>query len=80
MKIKIYGNGNDIRMLLLPQDILYNELIEKVRFKFKNPNLFCKFLDESGRKTVMTNDDDLDEALEYASVPNRLELWTFENK
>jgi hypothetical protein len=80
IKIKIYENLNDIRIMLVPQEILYSELIEKIRSKLKNPCIFCKFLDESGRKTVMSNDDDLDEAIEYARVPNRLELWTFTNK
>lgn len=34
-------------------------------------------MDEGGRKTIMSNDDDLAEALDLAEEEGRLEVWCF---
>ncbi|KAJ3313939.1 hypothetical protein HDV04_001245 [Boothiomyces sp. JEL0838] len=75
--IRVKATFNDTRMILVPDDVIYEELLEFVRKKFKNQDLLIKFLDESGQKCVMSNDDDLNEAIETAPNPAKLDIWCF---
>ncbi|KAJ3269026.1 Neutrophil cytosol factor 2 [Terramyces sp. JEL0728] len=75
--IRVKATFNDTRMILVPDDVIYDELLEFVRKKFKNQELLIKFLDESGQKCVMSNDDDLNEAIETAPNPSKLDIWCF---
>jgi hypothetical protein len=52
-------------------------LLQKVCAKFKNLNLLLKYQDEDGRKTIMSNDDDLVEALHLGKEEGKLEVWCF---
>jgi hypothetical protein len=62
-------------LVTIPFDADYDELIEAVRSKFRNPKLLLKFEDETGDKAIMTNDDDLSEALDLSSNPQKLDIW-----
>ena len=61
----------------VPFDASYEILLSAVCTKFRNQNLLLKFKDEGGRKTIMSNDDDLAEALDLAEEEGRLEVWCF---
>ncbi|KAI8894795.1 hypothetical protein BC833DRAFT_633200 [Globomyces pollinis-pini] len=75
--IRVKALFKDTRMVLVPDDVNYNELLAAVRKKFNNQALLVKFIDETGRKTVMGNDDDLDEAIDVSPNPAKLEVWCF---
>jgi hypothetical protein len=76
-KIKIKIHFNDTRMIFVPADVYYDEMKTLVRQKLRNEKVEVKFVDEDGEKIVMTNDDDLDEAIECSKDPRKLELWAF---
>ncbi|KAJ3326976.1 hypothetical protein HDU91_004509 [Kappamyces sp. JEL0680] len=73
IRVKAYFNG--CRLVNIPFDANYDELLDAVRAKFRNPNIMLKFEDESGRKAIMSNDDDLAEALDLSPDPQKLEVW-----
>jgi hypothetical protein len=76
-KIKVRIVYEDVRAILVPCDVLYEELIVLVRQKLKIPDILVRFVDEEGQKAVMANDDDLDEAIECSRNPQTLDLWAF---
>ena len=63
----------------VPFDATFDEVVRAVCDKYKTSGLTIKYTDETGRKTVMSNDDDLAEALDLSPNPNRLEVWCFQS-
>jgi len=75
IRVKAYFNG--CRLVHVPFDANYDELLDAVRQKFRNQSILLKFVDESGRRARMMNDDDMAEALDLSPDPNRLEVWCY---
>ncbi len=50
-------------------------LSSEICTEFCNPDLLLKFFDETGRKLIMSNDNDFAEALDLAQ--GELEVWCF---
>ncbi|KAI8910793.1 hypothetical protein EDD86DRAFT_203607 [Gorgonomyces haynaldii] len=75
--IKVRAHWKDSRVVLVSQDVTLDTLLDKVAKKFKtNKPLSLKYRDEDGDIVVMSNEDDLDEALD-TSPPGKLEVWVF---
>lgn len=76
-KIKFKVHYDDTRLLQLPEDIIFDDLLSAIQRKFKEDRIMVKFIDEEGNRTVMANNDDLDEAIDVSPNPNTVDLWAF---
>nr|KAJ3420507.1 hypothetical protein HK105_005589 [Polyrhizophydium stewartii] len=75
--IKVKCHYTESRFVLVPADVSFRELRERVTSKFQSDVLLSlKYKDEDGRLALMVNDDDLEDALQ-TSQPGRLEVWCF---
>ncbi|KAH6570832.1 hypothetical protein BASA50_003462 [Batrachochytrium salamandrivorans] len=75
--IKVKCHYTESRFILVPTNIPFRELRERISNKFSAQGLLSlKYKDEDGYMTMMINDDDLDDAVSVSGV-GRLELWCF---
>ncbi|KNE69084.1 hypothetical protein AMAG_13954 [Allomyces macrogynus ATCC 38327] len=66
----------DTRMLLLPADATFADLVQAIRTKFQTQVAFRPmFRDMDGELVTMTDDDDVAYARSLAADPNRIHLW-----
>ncbi|KAJ3357487.1 hypothetical protein GGF32_001034 [Allomyces javanicus] len=66
----------DTRMLLLPTDATFADLVQAIRAKFQTQAaLRPMFRDMDGELVTMTDDDDIAYTRHLAADPNRIHIW-----
>ncbi|KAI8925372.1 hypothetical protein BC831DRAFT_461327 [Entophlyctis helioformis] len=76
--IRVKCHYTESRVILVPASVSYADLRDRISAKFgmSDSPLSFKYKDDSGRLTLMVNDDDLNDAIDL-SPAGRLELWCF---
>ncbi|CDS05545.1 hypothetical protein LRAMOSA08073 [Lichtheimia ramosa] len=81
-KIKIKVHYSDTRVLLMPTNITFDELLTRIRSKFNAPpTLRLQYKDEDDEMVIMIDDDDLSMARQICKMRNgdsgveRMEIW-----
>jgi cell division control protein 24 len=78
LKVKI-TYGNDMFVVVVPSDVTYNSLVQKVRHKLsvcsnvaKDGPLRMKYQDEDGDLVTISSDEDVALAIETRTQPNNV--------
>ncbi|KAJ3355260.1 hypothetical protein GGF32_002089 [Allomyces javanicus] len=74
LRVKVHFDG-DTRVLLLPGDASFDEMLDKIEDKLRETQFRVRFRDEDGELVSMTDDDDLVLARSLAADENKIEVW-----
>ncbi|KAI9312914.1 hypothetical protein BX666DRAFT_1983224 [Dichotomocladium elegans] len=81
-KIKIKVHYSDTRVLLMPTNVTFDELLDRIRFKFDAPETIrLQYKDEDDEMVIMIDDDDLNMARQISKMRSgdanieRMEIW-----